>query len=69
MPSQSINTDIIKLPDTITQRTLSKAFALLVIGVHEMIDWFSGVDDFFCWGGGGGGGGTLKCFAREGLQW
>ena len=65
MPSQSINTEIIKLPDTITQRTLSKAFALLVIGVHEMIDWFSGVDtDFFCWGGG-----TLKCFAREGLQW
>ena len=64
MPSQSINTDIIKLPDTITQRTLSKAFALLVIGVHEMIDCFSGVDtDFFFWGG------TLKCFAREGLQW
>ena len=54
MPSQSINTEIIKLPDIITQRTLSKAFALLlVIRVHEMIDCFSGVDtDFFCWGGG-----------------
>ena len=49
MPSQSINTEMIKLPDTMTQSTRSKAFALLLIGVHEMIDYFSGVDtDYFC---------------------
>ena len=49
MPSQSINTEMIKLPDTITPSTLSKAFALLLIGVYEMIDYFSGVDtDYFC---------------------
>ena len=48
MPSQSINTEII------TQSTLSKAFALLLIEVHEMIDNFSGADtDFFCRLGGG----------------
>ena len=45
---------IIKLPDTIPQSTLSKAFALLLIEVHETIDYCSGIDTiFFCWGGGG----------------
>ena len=46
MPSHLyINTEIIKL-------LFSKAFALLLIGVHEMIDYFSGVDtDFFLLGG------------------
>ena len=47
MPSQSINTEIIELPDTITQSTLSKAFSLLLIRVHEMIDYISGVDTEF----------------------
>ena len=62
MPSQSINTEIIKLPYTITQSTLSKAFALLH---HEMIDTFSGVDtEFFA----GGRGKTLCFFAIEGMQ-
>ena len=40
MPSQSIYTEIIKLP----YRKYSKAFALLLIRVHEMIDYFLGVD-------------------------
>ena len=44
MLSQSINTKIIKWPDTITQSTLSKTFALLLIENHEMIDNFSGID-------------------------
>ena len=44
MPSQSINTKIIKCPDTITQSTPSKTFALLLIEDHEMIDNFSGID-------------------------
>ena len=38
MLSQSINTEIIKCPDTITQSTLSKTFALLLIEDHEMIE-------------------------------
>ena len=47
----SITTEIIKSRDTITQSTLSKAFALLLIGVHEMIDYFSEVDTEFFAGG------------------
>ena len=52
MPFQSINTEIFILPDAITQSTLSKAFALLLNRVHEMIDYFSGVDTEFVllWG-------------------
>ena len=37
MPSQSINTEIIKGPDRITQSTLSKSFTLLLIEDHEII--------------------------------
>ena len=50
---------------TITQSTLSKTFALLLlIGAHKMIDYFSGFyTDFFAEGG------TLWCFAIEGMQW
>ena len=39
-----------------------------MIGVHETIDCFSGVDtDFFSWGVGGGGGGNIKVFCQRRL--
>ena len=54
MPSQYINTEIIKLPYR-NYSSIVKAFALRLIGVHEMIDYFSGVDkNVFFMGGGGG---------------
>ena len=58
MPSQSINTEIIKLPDTITQSSLSETFALLLIKDHEMIDNFSGIGT----GEGGRGGGEGRYY-------
>ena len=58
MLSQSINTEIIKWPDTITQSTLSKTFALLLIDDHELINSFSGIDTE----------GGLMVFAIEGMQ-
>ena len=68
MLSQSINTEIIKWPDTITQRILSKTYALLLIEDHKIINNFSGIDTEVGWGGGGGGGGIMV-FAIEGMQW
>ena len=44
--SHSVNTEIIKIPYR-NYSKYSKAFALLLIGVHEMIDYFSGVDTIF----------------------
>ena len=62
MPSQSINTEIIKLPDTITQSSLSETFALLLIKDHEMIDNFSGIDT------GEGGRGDIMFYAIKVMQ-
>ena len=59
MPSQSINTEIIKGPDTITQSTLSKTVALLRIEDHEIIN-FSGIDKK--------GWGDIIVFAIESIQ-
>ena len=59
MLSQSINTEIIKGPNTITQSTLSKTFVLLLIEVHEIIINVSGIDT--------GGGGDIIVFAIEGI--
>ena len=67
MPAQSINIEIIKYLMEINPK-YSKAFALRLTGVHEMIDYFSGVDTIF-FAGEGAGGGTLWCFAIECLQW
>ena len=62
MPSHSIKTEIIRLPYR-NYSKYSKAFALLLIGVHEMIDYFSGADTIFfllgAWGGG-----TLWCVSK-----
>ena len=55
MPSQSINTEIIKGPDTITQSTLSKTFALLLIEDQGLIQRG---------GGGAGVGGGVPCVMK-----
>ena len=61
MLSQTINTEITV---GITQNTLGRDFALLLIDVYEMISFQGLIQNFML-----GRGGSIMVFAIEGLQW